>query len=294
MLKIVQVFQTKNPSYIRNRAIKPVGIFVHSTGAVNRNLRRYVDAEDVLGKNQYGNHWNQASATKSVHAWIGYDKDENVIVAQTLPYDRACWGAGSGSKGSFNYDPHAYIQFEICQGSNDDAEYYWDAITVAEEYCTHLCREFGWTADQITSHYEAHALGYASNHGDPRSWMTCFGDSMDKFRSRVQALLNGSETPVEPEVDEDEEILAEAPPVAEKGSSWVKTVNVELNVLKSGSKGNQVKTAQRLLSTLRYHNGSVDGIFGPKTKAAVMSFQRDKGLEADGIVGSKTWNALLK
>ena len=74
MLIIVQVFQTKNPSYTRNRAITPVGVFVHSTGAVNRNLRRYVDAVDVVGKNQYGNHWNKASTTKSVHAWIGYER----------------------------------------------------------------------------------------------------------------------------------------------------------------------------------------------------------------------------
>ena len=55
-----------------------------------------------------------------------------------------------------------------------------------------------------------------------------------------------------------EETPTEAPPVAEKGSSEVKTVNVELNVLKNGSRGNQVKTAQRLLSTLRYHSGSVE------------------------------------
>ena len=287
MLKIVQVFQTKNPSYTRNRAIKPVGIFVHSTGAVNRNLRRYVDAVDVVGKNQYGNHWNQASATKSVHAWIGYDKNEDIIVAQTLPYDRACWGAGSGKNGSYNYDPHAYIQFEICQGSNADAEYYWEAISAAEQYCAHLCREFGWTADQITSHYEAHALGYASNHGDPRSWMTHFGDTMDKFRSRVQALLNGSEAP-------SVEIPAESPAADKNANTGVKTVNIELNTLRSGERGNQVKTLQRLLNALDYDCGKVDGIFGMKTKIAVIRFQKAMSLVADGIVGSKTWNALLK
>lgn len=290
MLKIYQVFQKKNPSYIRNRAIKPVGIFVHSTGAVNRDLRRYVDAEELVGKNQYGNHWNKASATKSVHAWIGYDKDENIVVAQTLPYDRACWGAGSGNKGSYNYDPHAYIQFEICQGSNDDAEYYWKAIAVAEEYCAHLCREFGWTADQITSHYEAHALGYASNHGDPASWMKHFDDSMDKFRKRVEIILNSIKVPVA----EAEEVPADTPTTAEKVVQGVKTVNVELNMLSNGNRGNQVRTVQRILNALGYDCGSVDGIFGAKTRAAVRSFQKAKGLVADGIIGSKTWNALLK
>lgn len=194
-MEIIQVYQTKNPSYTRNRSISPVGVFVHSTGANNKYLKRYVDAPDRLGKNEYNNHWNQSSATKSVHAWIGYDKNKEVIVANTLPYDRACWGAGSGKKGSYNYDPQAYIQFEICEGSKTDSDYYWKAIAVAEEYCAYLCKLYGWTTKNITSHYEAHAAGYASNHGDPREWMKNFGDSMDKFRERVAARLNERDEP---------------------------------------------------------------------------------------------------
>ena len=153
-----------------------------------------------------------------------------------------------------------------------------------------MCREFGWTADQITGHYEAHALGYASNHGYPASWIKHFDDSMDKFRARVQTLRRGAEAPVV----EEKEIPAESPVAAEKADAGVKTVNVELNTLRSGNRGNQVKTAQRLLNALGYDCGNVDGVFGAKTKAAVMSFQKAKGLGADGIIGSKTWNALLK
>lgn len=109
---------------------------------------------------------------------------------------------------------------------------------------------------------------------------------MNKFRSRVQALLGG--------LVEGEKIPAEVPAATEKVETGVKTVTVELNTLRSGDKGSQVKTAQRLLNALGYDCGSVDGIFGAKTKAAVISFQKTKGLVADGIIGSKTWNALLK
>lgn len=296
MLKIIKAYFTNHPCYAtkKKKSIKPVGVFVHSTGSVNRELRRYVDDVDNLGKNQYNNHWNKSTATKSVHAFIGYDKNQDVIVAETLPHDIACWGAGGGSKGSYNYNPHAYLQFEICQGSNTDADYYWKAITVAEEYCAHLCKLYGWTADRITSHAEAHKAGYASNHGDPISWMRHFGDSMDKFRARVAARLKDTETPADAPVVKDEQIPVPETEKATAGETGGKTCMVELNVLKYGSKGNQVKTLQRLLNALGYSCGDVDGSYGPKTKAAVQKFQLAKGLEDDGSCGPLTWAAVLK
>ncbi len=293
-MEILQAYQTKNRSYIRNRHINPVGILVHSTGVENRNLKRYVDSPDRLGVNTNNNHWNKTAATKSVHAFIGYDKNKQIIVANTIPYDRACWGASSGSKGSANYDPQAHIQFEICQGSNTDKKYYWAAIAVAEEYCVYLCRLYGWTANNITSHKEAHKAGYANNHGDPQSWMRYFGDDMDKFRARVAKRLNATETPTEPSVEKDEQKPVVNTGTATTGQNGGKTVMIELSVLKNQSKGNQVKTAQRLLKAFGYDCGTIDGIFGQKTKAAVIAFQKKHGLVADGIIGQKTWNALLK
>jgi peptidoglycan hydrolase-like protein with peptidoglycan-binding domain len=35
--------------------------------------------------------------------------------------------------------------------------------------------------------------------------------------------------------------------------------------------------------------GPIDGIFGPKTEAAVRAYQTDQGVESDGIVGDRTW-----
>lgn len=294
-LEIIQAYFTKHRSYQgKRRNITPVGPMLHSTGAVNRELRRYVDAPERLGKNLYNNHWNKSTASKSVHGFIGYDKAKKVIVAETLPPDRACWGCGGGKKGSYNYDPHAYLQFEICQGSNDDSAYYWEAIGVAEEYCAHLCRLYGWSAAQITSHKEACAAGYASNHGDPQSYMKHFGDSMDKFRARVQARLDASGGAQEPPVVKDEQIHAPEAEEATAGKTEGKTVMIEMRQLKFKDTGAQVKTLQRLLNALGYDCGEVDGIFGQGTRAAVVAFQKAKGLTADGIVGKATWTALLK
>lgn len=79
----------------------------------------------------------------------------------------------------------------------------------------------------------------------------------------------------------------------------VKTVNIELSILKKGSKGEQVKTVQRVLRMRGWKDGNgkaleIDGSFGVKTEYAVKSFQKGKGVTVDGVVGEKTWNKLLK
>lgn len=54
----------------------------------------------------------------------------------------------------------------------------------------------------------------------------------------------------------------------------------------------QIKTVQQKLKNWGYYFGSVDGIYGAKTKSAVKSFQRKNGLAVDGIVGKQTAKAL--
>ena len=67
-----------------------------------------------------------------------------------------------------------------------------------------------------------------------------------------------------------------------------------MNILKKGSKGEDVKILQRALNTKlkKELNVNVDGDFGNKTETAVKEFQKLNGLVADGIVGAKTWEAL--
>lgn len=74
------------------------------------------------------------------------------------------------------------------------------------------------------------------------------------------------------------------------------TVNISMSVLSRGSKGEQVKTLQRLLIALGYDLGEhgADGDFGGATYNAVCKFQEAKGLGVDGVVGKDTWTKLLK
>lgn len=66
----------------------------------------------------------------------------------------------------------------------------------------------------------------------------------------------------------------------------------EVETLRAGMRGEAVRKLQVMLNALGIDCGNADGIFGSATRAAVMRFQQINGLEADGVVGKKTWAAL--
>jgi peptidoglycan hydrolase-like protein with peptidoglycan-binding domain len=63
-------------------------------------------------------------------------------------------------------------------------------------------------------------------------------------------------------------------------------------LVRPGSRIFPVRPLQQLLSA-RGHTVHVDGIFGPRTEAAVEDFQQDAGVGIDGIVGPHTWSRLI-
>lgn len=195
-MELKQCLLTKNDCYKKGTKITPKGIVVHSTGANNPNLRRYVQPDDgLLGKNTNNNSWNRSGIEVCVHAFIGKDKEGNVRVYQTLPFNFACWGVGRGKKGSYNYNPTGYIQFEICEDNLKDEAYFNKAFNLAIEFCAYLCKEYNLSVDNVVSHQEAYKRGYGSNHGDCDHWLKKFGKTMDWFRSEVKAKINGTTKP---------------------------------------------------------------------------------------------------
>lgn len=172
------------------------GIMLHSTGANNPNLSRYVAPDDgLLGENAYNNHWNQFRPNDRqvcVHAFIGKLKDGLIATYQTLPWDMAGWHSGSGGLGpSKNANNTGYIGFEICEDDLTDRSYFNSVYKEAMELCVYLCKEFKLDPmKDIVCHSEGHTMGIASNHADVMHWFPKFNKSMDTFRNDVFAELN--------------------------------------------------------------------------------------------------------
>lgn len=68
---------------------------------------------------------------------------------------------------------------------------------------------------------------------------------------------------------------------------------LKADLLQLGSRGSAVLQLQNRLQQLGYYDGSVDGLFGPATQAAVMAFQASQKLEPNGIVRNQTWTDLI-
>ena len=193
-MNLHKLFLTNNECYKVGRTITPKGIMVHSTGANNPNIKRYVGPDDgLLGVNQYGNHWNverPGGRQVCVHAFIGKLKDGTIATYQTLPWNMRGWHGGGSSN-----DTH--IGFEICEDGLTDASYFSAVYNEAVELCVYLCKQYNLTEKDIICHSEGHTLGIASNHGDVMHWFPKHGKSMDTFRAAVKAGL-AADAPVTP------------------------------------------------------------------------------------------------
>ena len=84
-LTIKPCILTQNDCYRKGRYIRPRGVMVHSTGAANPYLRRYLSPDDGRLGEPSSRHWNQGGVGACVHAMIGKTADGSVAVYQTRP-----------------------------------------------------------------------------------------------------------------------------------------------------------------------------------------------------------------
>ncbi len=202
-MRLIKCILTANDCYKAGRTITPKGVMVHSTGANNPAVARYVQPVDtqadaaslytVLGTNRNKNDWNNPGLDVCVHAFVGKLADGGVGSVQTLPWNHRGWHAGTGTSGGSANNTH--IAFEICEDGLADAAYFGKVYQEAVELTAMLCKQYNLNplADGVViCHSEGYQRGVASNHADVMHWFPKHGKNMDTFRQDVSKAMGGA------------------------------------------------------------------------------------------------------
>ena len=244
---------------------------------IYRSTKTYADPQM-----QRLNLWvaDMMSAAEKTAAEIGISPE--AIVAQAAL--ESAWGRASighnlfGIKADSSWRGPVLVR-NTAEQTADGSVYYVDAAfrdysTYAESVADHFAflkrnhryADAGvFTAHSNRGYFEAlQRAGYATDVAYADKLMAMV-DSVRRFTSSMVA-------------SEVAEAVAQAKPTP--------------RLLLVGMRGPDVELVQSALKTLGLNVGTVDGDFGPKTRAAVAAYQLAKGLEADGIVGDKTRTAL--
>ena len=202
-MNIIKCYLTQNRCYTIGQTITPKGVMVHSTGANNPLVARYVQPSNndpnrdslqaTIGGNRNANDWNNPGLDVCTHAFVGKLADGGVGTVQTLPWNHRGWHAGTGTSGGSANNTH--IAFEICEDDLTDEGYFRKVYQEAVELTAMLCKEYDLDplADGVViCHSEGYTRGIASNHADVMHWFPKFGKSMDTFRQDVSKAMGGA------------------------------------------------------------------------------------------------------
>ncbi len=212
---------TANDCYRAGKTIVPRGVMIHSTGANNPRLSRYVAPNDGLLGEPALRHWNQSGTTACPHAFLGKLVDGSIATYQVLPWTMRGWHCGRSGN-----DTH--ISFEICEDSLTDAAYFGLVYREAVELTAYLCQRYALNPLEpgvVLCHAEGYKRGIASNHGDVLHWFPKFGKSMDDFRAAVAVEIEGDNMLTEAQIRaivREELAAAEAERARLPASEWAR------------------------------------------------------------------------
>lgn len=219
-----------------------------------------------------GSVFANASREASANYGIGSDGRVGLYVDEG---DRA-WASASPS------NDNRAVNIEVANSSTGGD---WPVSDAAYskliDLCVDICQRNGIKA----LNYTGDAKGNLTEH---RMFMatTCPGPYLHARMSRIAAEVNkrlGKTSPAKA-------------PAKTNNTTKEDTIHMELRMLKRGMTGNDVHAAMVLMKEKGYYPYDVTGdhTFGPKMEAGLRRMQADHGLGVDGILGSASWNFLLK
>ena len=194
---------------------------------------------------------------------------DDIEIIQALPLNRNGFHCTDGAKGTGN---RKSIGVEICY-SKSGGERYIKAEEKAVKFIAHLLLKYGWVIDRVVQHNRWYKKNCPHRIRDEGRW--------DSFLQRIEEAMQAGKVDG-PQVGT--EVIEQPQPIQQPQPQPIQQPS---NLIRNGSRGEEVKRIQAALGI------AADGIFGPKTEAAVRSFQSRNGLVSDGIVGPKTAEKLF-
>lgn len=244
-MRLIKCMLTANDCYKAGRTITPKGVMVHSTGANNPLVARYVQPVEgqsneaqlkaEIGGNRNANDWNNPGLDVCTHAFVGKLADGGVGTVQTLPWNHRGWHAGTGTSGGSANNTH--IAFEICEDDLTDEGYFRKVYQEAVELAAMLCKTYNLNPlanGVVICHSEGYQRGVASNHADVMHWFPKFGKSMDTFRADVSKAMTPAQVKPQPPVSGKTYTVVKGDTLSEIAQKYGTTVDtlVQLNGIK--------------------------------------------------------------
>jgi hypothetical protein len=187
-------------------------------------------------------------------------------------------------------NPHiGYDQYQRDTLYNEAKKFEYDCALVEKDVetdCSALVR--------VCCMYAGIDTGNFRTYNEPRALMStgCFCEMVgSKYQKRCDYLKRG-DILVTPSSGHTVVVLSDGK-YADSEDDIPKEMD-DMEMIKYGSRGAQVRTLQRLLNAIIKADLEVDGDYGPATRGAVIDYQSLRGLEHDGVCGTETWKQLLK
>lgn len=266
------------------------GIFGSETEQIVRNFQRdnNLVVDGIIGKNTWEKLGLTSNNMPSTYpgSVIGMGaRGENVVKIQNELMRRG-YEVSGGADGQYGSGVKAaVIQFQQDNGLDADGivgKNTWDALFpqsgVGSTYPGFILTMGSRGAEVIAVQQKLMDLGYEVSGGADGQYGSGVRNAVRQFQSDNGLSVDGDVGP------ETWNALFPPTPVYLGYPGYL---------IAEGMSSYHVTLIQQRLANLGYSVGTIDGIFGTKTKNAVIQFQQNNGLSVDGIVGENTWGKLF-
>ncbi|MGL5245522.1 MAG: N-acetylmuramoyl-L-alanine amidase, partial [Sarcina sp.] len=150
-----------------NQPLNPIGLVIHDT-----------DNEGATAQNNH-DYFNRVYVGASAHYFVDWNK-----AIKTIPENEVAWHAGYTAN-------HKFLSIEMCVPKNNNQSEFNKVYENTVELAAKVCKEHGWTSQQIYSHRYCSYTWHQTDHEDPYAFLKQFGKSWSDLLSDIQKRIDG-------------------------------------------------------------------------------------------------------